>query len=153
MRYFTGTGRWKTFYKIKSSFLTLPLPESALPIILKYCLDPKGTFRIGLLGGKISAVKPDETAFAYRNSSFSVMLNSQWENEDQELEFLTWITNFYNELAKYFPGHVYVNSPDLAIPNYLAQYYGQNLKRLIEVKKIYDPENTFRYPQSIPTEY
>ena len=153
MRYFTGSARWRPFYKIKSSFLTLPLPQSSIPVLLKYCSNPKGSFRIGLLGGKIAEVEPHETAFYHRKSLFNVMLTSQWDNENQDGEFLSWITNFYNELGKYFPGQIYVNAPDSAIPNYLAQYYSGNLNRLIEVKKKYDPENVFNYPQSIPNEY
>jgi len=152
-RYFTGTARWLPFFKAKNSFLSLPFPKSSLPIILKYCSQPRGTFKVNVLGGKIAEIKPHETAFDFRHSLFWLLLNSQWANEDQQPEFVSWITNFYNELGPYFPGHIYVNTPDAAIPNYLAQYYGNNLKRLIEVKRKYDPENIFKYPQSIPTEY
>lgn len=152
VRYFTGSARWRPFYKVKNSFIAMPLPQASLPIILKYCSEPRGGFVLNLLGGQVAKVKSHETAFAYRKSLFWLIINAQWDNQYQEPDSVSWITNLYNELSPYFPGHVYVNAPDLAIPNYLAQYYGDNLRRLIHIKKKYDPENIFRYPQSIPTE-
>jgi hypothetical protein len=43
----------------------------------------------------------------------------------------------------------YINVPDRTI-NDLRTYYGDNLGRLQEVKRKYDPENVFHFEQSIP---
>lgn len=32
----------------------------------------------------------------------------------------------------------------------MKSYYGDNRRKLIEIKKKYDPKNIFRYRQSIP---
>ena len=60
-----------------------------------------------------------------------------------------WINNFYYELQPYLHG-AYINCPDRELPYALEEYYGENLPRLREIKTQYDPENIFRYQQSIP---
>ncbi|MEC3567684.1 BBE domain-containing protein, partial [Bacillus thuringiensis] len=44
----------------------------------------------------------------------------------------------------------YVNVPDQNIENFGQEYYGANFDKLRKVKAKYDPENLFRFPQSIP---
>ncbi len=149
-RIFTGISRWLVFFKAKNSFIDRPFNQSAIDIIYKYTSEPRGTFLFTRLGGKISEIKPQDTAFPYRDSLYWLLLNAQWDNENYAADYFAWIENFYRELGPSLPGKVYVNAPDANIPNYLAQYYGNNLARLIEVKKKYDPENIFNYPQSIP---
>ena len=44
----------------------------------------------------------------------------------------------------------YQNFSDEAETGYLRAYYGANLERLVEIKRKYDPDNLFRFAQSIP---
>jgi hypothetical protein len=43
----------------------------------------------------------------------------------------------------------YQNFTDPELEHPLQAYYGENLPRLIEVKRQYDPGNFFTFPQSI----
>ena len=43
-----------------------------------------------------------------------------------------------------------MNIADGAETDYLRAYYGENLERLFEIKRRYDPDNLFRFQQSIP---
>lgn len=47
-------------------------------------------------------------------------------------------------------GRAYQNFPDQKLADPLRSYYGQNLPRLRDVKRHYDPDNFFCHQQSIP---
>lgn len=44
----------------------------------------------------------------------------------------------------------FVNWPYAQLPDWETAYYGDNAVRLRQVKQRYDPDNLFRYDQSIP---
>lgn len=48
------------------------------------------------------------------------------------------------------PGASYVNYCDLDLQDFVAAYWGDNLDRLVAVKRQYDPENVFCHAQSVP---
>lgn len=153
-RYFTGSGRWPIYFKAKNSFISTPLPDEAIDIIVSYLGKGSGTDTFGLMamGGKINEVSNEETAFPYRRGTiYWLLINAKWNNPEDGPAHFEWANEFYNALVPYLPGHAYVNAPDLEIPNYLEEYYNGNLERLIEVKTKYDPKNIFHYRQSIPT--
>lgn len=147
-----GIGRWLPFFKFKNAFLSRPLTPSELETIEEFMAkdDFNSYFVINNLGGKYQEIPSDETAFAHREKLGWFHLNAQWEEQSQATEKLQWVTNFFDQL---FPPtseyQVYQNAPDLKITEALERYYVENLPRLKEIKKKYDPENLFRYPQSL----
>ena len=46
-------------------------------------------------------------------------------------------------------GHSYQNYPNRDIEDFGHAYFGGNLARLIDVKKAYDPDNFFSFPQGL----
>jgi FAD/FMN-containing dehydrogenase len=48
------------------------------------------------------------------------------------------------------PSASYVNYCDLDLEDFAAASWGDNLDRLVAVKRQYDPENVFRHAQSVP---
>ncbi|MBL3614838.1 BBE domain-containing protein, partial [Bacillus sp. RHFS18] len=72
-----------------------------------------------------------------------------WTSAEEERQNVRWIEGLRTSLSRETMGD-YVNWPDREIRNWLQTYYGKNVHRLRQVKTKYDPENIFRFEQSIP---
>jgi FAD/FMN-containing dehydrogenase len=62
---------------------------------------------------------------------------------------MTWVEAFRRAMLPYVCG-AYVNYIDSNIEDWPSAYYGTNFEKLMRVKAKYDPQNVFRFPQSIP---
>ena len=102
-------------------------------------------------GGAISRVDPAATAFVHRGQAFLMDNETSWTARDSPRVVaagLDWLDGMYHALAP--RGQAYQNFIDPALAHWPLAYYGQNLPRLIAVKRRYDPDRVFRFPQAIP---
>jgi len=102
-------------------------------------------------GGFPSRIAPDATAVVHREAKIVVQYDGYWTAPQDGPPTVAWVTNFRRAMLPYAHG-AYVNYADADLENPLQDYYGSNLPRLVAVKRKYDPENIFNYPQSIPTQ-
>jgi hypothetical protein len=102
-----------------------------------------------LMGGKISDVKPSETAFYPRYSKFFIDIFNFWDSavyqEEQENWNITTFSLLYPKLGPY----CYLGFPIPNLPDHLTAYYGNNKLRLLEIKKIIDPLDLLKFPGSL----
>jgi hypothetical protein len=62
----------------------------------------------------------------------------------------TWVqTGFNDRMRPHLTGHAFQNFIDRTQVDWEHAYYGRNLDRLKEIKRQYDPNNLFRFEQSI----
>lgn len=100
------------------------------------------------LGGKVNDKNPYETAFFYRNAGYIMAIQTVWEDPQFEQGNRRWLGRKFRYLESVTQGS-YVNFPYNNLVDYMEAYYGGNVHRLRTVKRRYDPENIFHFPQSI----
>ena len=154
-------------WKAKSLYFGEPLPADGIAALVAWIdarqadpLQPTtapqfGTGGIGFdsYGGAINRVAPDATAFVHRDSLFHGQFLAYWyDGAPAGLvdDNLAWIAGFFDAMTPYGNGESYQNYIDPDLPDWLHAYYGSNLPRLQEIKRAYDPEDVFRFAQSIP---
>jgi hypothetical protein len=96
------------------------------------------------LGGAISRVKPDATAYWHRNAGHSVLLAGFWDRPTDADAPRAWVKTGW-ELLEPLTDGFYVNllAPD-EDERRIRDTYGANYDRLVALKRKYDPENLFR---------
>jgi hypothetical protein len=166
-RHFTYQHFPPPFSKNKSFYVYRLLPESVVPIIKKYMktAGPNDRVEINGLGSKY---KKGDSSYPHKEAILWIQLITKWGTESLNRKnkeecsgwedgyiapkSIEWVTRFYNKLRAAGGDLIrgaYVGAFDAQLRNYLREYYGENLSRLREIKKKYDPENLFSYPQSI----
>jgi FAD/FMN-containing dehydrogenase len=105
------------------------------------------------LGGAYNRVSADATAFVHRSDEFLLeytVTSDSAQPAASPRAGTEWLGQIRELLNGYGTGRAYQNfaGPELTDP--LRAYYGQNLSRLGEVKRHYDPDNFFHHGQSVP---
>jgi len=97
-------------------------------------------------GGEIAKVASNASAFPHRDALYSMQILNII-NSDSPVEAVEagkkWMRRFRSAIAPFQSGE-YRNYADIDLrPDLPAQYYGQNLERLKELKRAYDPDGVF----------
>ncbi|MBV9849132.1 MAG: FAD-binding oxidoreductase [Armatimonadetes bacterium] len=145
-------------FKSSSALAYEPFPPQAITLLksrIEACptlsAAPSQPSMIQLLGGggAMGRVPQDATAVWHRQTKFVVQYDAYWTAPQDGKMTLDWITAFRQDMTPYTVG-AYVNYADDRLENPLQQYYGDHLGRLMDIKRCWDPDNVFRFPQSIP---
>jgi FAD/FMN-containing dehydrogenase len=103
-------------------------------------------------GGAISRVAVPDTAFPHRDTRFLLSLDTSWTQADPREVVranLEWLHALYAESGEFAPDASYVNFTDPDLDGWRQAYYGPNAGRLAEVKRRYDPDRFFTFPQAV----
>jgi len=111
--------------------------------------DPQTEIAIAQLGGAVSRVPADATAYAHRDAQFVMNVHGRWEDPAKDAACIGWARQLFEAAAPFATGGVYVNFLTQDEQGRVPAAYGGNYARLVALKKRYDPGNLFRVNQNI----
>jgi FAD/FMN-containing dehydrogenase len=135
----------------KSAFLT-DLNEGAVALLTEAFQNSPTTLCaliIEYFHGAATRVGPTETAFPHRQSGYNCIIIAQWADPADTVACTKWGRDTFDALRPHMADAAYVNYLDQDDAERVAAAYGPNYARLVELKRRYDPANTFRLNQNI----
>ncbi|MBL9050703.1 MAG: FAD-binding oxidoreductase [Tabrizicola sp.] len=106
---------------------------------------------IWYLGGAVSRVAPEATAFGDRSMRWMLSLDAIWSSPDDDAANIDWVRGQWDEMQRHSTGRLYLNFPGLGEGDTLVRdaFGPGTYARLQEVKRRYDPQNIFHLNQNI----
>jgi FAD/FMN-containing dehydrogenase len=97
------------------------------------------------LGGAVSRVGPDESAFPHRGDRFNLSIDAGWSDPGLDASAIGWARGMWDALRPFSNGGVYVNFAGLDDDAGAARdhLFGDSATRLEVVRAAYDPEGVF----------
>ncbi len=138
-------------FAAKSDYIDKPLGARAraeLVHAVERRQGASGALVFDAYGGAINKVAPGATAFVHRHQLFCVQELAYFGPSGQR-PALRWLRSAHAALRLHASGEAYQNYTDPDLGGWRHAYYGRNYARLTHVKARYDPENQFRFAQSV----
>jgi FAD/FMN-containing dehydrogenase len=141
----------------KSEFFRAPLPSEAVAALVEHLATDRVAGQARELdftpwGGAYNRVPADATAFVHRDALFLLKHAVAIEPDAapaQRDAARGWLRRSWSLVHALGSGGVYANFPDPDLEDWARAYHGGNYQRLRRVKRTYDPDNRFRFPQSV----
>ncbi len=111
--------------------------------------SPYSSVLIEQLGGAVSHVGKDATAFNHRASPYDLVIMPMWSDPAESEKHIRWADELWRAMQPFSSGGVYVNYLGSEGEERIKAAYGTNYERLVTLKNKYDPMNLFRLNQNI----
>ncbi|MEV6109072.1 FAD-binding oxidoreductase [Streptomyces sp. NPDC051940] len=138
-------------YAARSDFFDRPLGDADLARLLGWCART-GTERmvqLTALGGAVNRVAPGATAFVHRDQRVLAQYLASWQADGDDTAAQRWLAGVHGAMRGAASGSAYQNYTDATLKDWRTAYYGQAAERLAGIKRRYDPERLFDYPQAV----
>lgn len=150
----------RSCYAAKSAYVARPFADGGVMAAVDAVAELRsehpglaGGLAFDAYGGAINRVAPGATAFVHRRALCAIQATVTWPAVPTGPAFAVgegWLRAAGRALRPHTTGGAYQNYIDPHLANWARAYYGSNLERLTAVKRAYDPDDVFRFPQSIP---
>ena len=128
------------------------IPDEAVAQHVKFgeaLPTPHSTMHLYPITGAAQKVGDEETPWAYRQANWSQVIVGVDPEPGNKDKITKWTKDYYDAIHPYSAGGAYVNFMMDEGHDRVKASYGNNYKRLVEVKKKFDPNNFFRVNQNI----
>jgi FAD/FMN-containing dehydrogenase len=139
----------------KSNFLK-DLSDDAVAVMVDRFMQmpaPTSALVIEHIGGAVSRVGEDATAFTHRHAPYNLLIVGIWPNPADNHTNIRWVRQTWDAMQPFSSGAVYVNylgqTADEGAERIKEAYGVTKYERLLTLKKKYDPMNLFRLNQNI----
>ncbi len=122
--------------------------DEAISVMAKHAAERPSSLTsidIWALGGAMSRISPDATAFAWHNAPFLFGIESNWDDPKESEKNITWTRNVFQDMKRFTKGGTYLNFPGFAEEgeDLIKGAYGIHYARLKSIKAKYDPQSIF----------
>jgi FAD/FMN-containing dehydrogenase len=107
------------------------------------------TIHLYTVNGAVHDVPSDATAFPDRDAVYSANIAGMWPDEADDETSVAWVKDYHAALVPHARSGGYVNFSSADDQSRAAASYGNNLVRLQQVKRHYDPDNLFHLNQNV----
>ncbi|MEN8239338.1 MAG: FAD-binding oxidoreductase [Actinomycetota bacterium] len=140
-------------YYEKSEYLP-PLTSDLIDTLVDHGNQVRSPYAfVGLfqLGGAVSRVGEQDSAYTRRDAAFSLVISAGWQHPGEDADNVEWVRTFWGAVKPHAVGGVYVNfmSHDETHDRVVEAYGRDKYRRLVSLKDKFDPENLFRLNQNI----
>ncbi len=111
--------------------------------------SPYSSVLIEHLGGAVSRVGKQETAFSHRDAPYDLVIMPMWADPAESDQHIRWADELWQAMQPFSSGGVYVNYLSNEGEERIKSAYGTNYERLVALKNKYDPMNLFSFNQNI----
>lgn len=140
-------------YAASSDFFDRSLSAAGIRALLSQVVNvtgaSAGSIALTALGGAINRVDPTATAFVHRRSRMLAQYIAAWRPGTSGKAAQAWLKTAHGAMARYASGAAYQNYADPTLSNWREAYYGSAAGRLRALKKRYDPDRFFDFPQAL----
>jgi FAD/FMN-containing dehydrogenase len=111
--------------------------------------SPQCEIFIAAIGGQTARVAPQAMAYSSRDARYVLNVHARWESSRDDDRCITWAREFFANSQPFASGGAYVNFLTQEEGDRVPFAYGVTYRRLVQLKKRYDPANFFRTNQNV----
>ncbi|GAA5008608.1 FAD-binding oxidoreductase [Streptomyces siamensis] len=139
-------------YAARSDFFDRSIPAAGIQALLNQMTGVRGgagSIALTALGGAVNRVSPTATAFVHRRSRMLAQYIVSWRAGTSGSTAQSWLGTAHSAMGRYASGAAYQNYTDATLTDWRKAYYGDAATRLTALKKQYDPQHFFSFPQAL----